>query len=533
VPWRGPETPGEFPTLGHEVAEWIEEHCVIPDGDRMGAPFALTDEQLRFLLWHYRLHPTARVVDGKPSGPFYFRRSQYVRPQKHGKGPLSAAMICAEADGPVLFDGWDANGDPVGREWPTPWIQVTAVSEDQTDNVWRSLLPMIELGALKDALPDVGLTRINLPGGGFIEPVTASSRSRLGQRLTFAVQDQTESWLRTNGGHNLADNQRRNLAGMGGRSIETPNAWDPSEQSVAQLTFEAAAADIHIDYPEPQAGSFTNKRERRRCLKHSYGDSARTPRDRHWIGWIDLDRIDAECEELVARGEISQAERWFGNRLATGVDRAFDAQRWTTLAAPQELDAGEVVVVGVDGARYDDALAIIGTHVASGYQWVISLLERPPNADDDYEHPFDEADTAMMAVFERFTVARVYVDPQEIDSLVDTWIARWGKETVLAWRTDRPRQVAYALRAYRNAQTSGDLTHDGDDRFARHIANARRRSSTAKDDEGRPMWTISKEYRGSPNKIDAAMAATISWEARGDAIAAGALKPKRRGGGSI
>ena len=32
MPWRGPEVPGEFPTLGYQVADWIEDMCAIPDG---------------------------------------------------------------------------------------------------------------------------------------------------------------------------------------------------------------------------------------------------------------------------------------------------------------------------------------------------------------------------------------------------------------------------------------------------------------------------------------------------------------------
>ena len=115
--WRGPSRQGEFPTLGYEVADWIEAHCVIPDGPNMGQPFVLTDEQLRFLLWHYRLKPDARPDPGKPSAAFVYRRSMLVRPQKWGKGPLSAGWICAEAEGPVLFDGWDAAGEPVGKPW--------------------------------------------------------------------------------------------------------------------------------------------------------------------------------------------------------------------------------------------------------------------------------------------------------------------------------------------------------------------------------------------------------------------------------
>src|SRR4051794_6938559 len=121
MPWRGPEYDGEFPTLGHQVAEFVEAKCVIPDGARAGDPYVLTDEMVRNLLWVYRLDPgTGRFV--------YDRGDQLVRSQKWGKGPFSSARICAEGhpDAPVLFDGWDAAGEPVGRGWATPHIQVTA-----------------------------------------------------------------------------------------------------------------------------------------------------------------------------------------------------------------------------------------------------------------------------------------------------------------------------------------------------------------------------------------------------------------------
>ena len=119
----------------------------------MGEPFILTDEQLRTLLHHYRIDPeTGRFT--------YFRGTQLVRPQKWGR-VRSPPLICAEAhpQGPVVFDGWDANGEPVGRPFATPHIQVTAVSIDQTDNIFRALLPMIELGPLADVFPDTGLGR--------------------------------------------------------------------------------------------------------------------------------------------------------------------------------------------------------------------------------------------------------------------------------------------------------------------------------------------------------------------------------------
>jgi hypothetical protein len=70
VPWRGSSYPGEFPSLGWLIGDWIEEHCVIPDGDRIGEPFLLTDEMLTFLVWHYRLRPDASQDEwsGRRSG---------------------------------------------------------------------------------------------------------------------------------------------------------------------------------------------------------------------------------------------------------------------------------------------------------------------------------------------------------------------------------------------------------------------------------------------------------------------------------
>ena len=74
---------------------------------------------------------------------------------------------------------------------------------------------------------------------------------------------------------------------------------------------------------------------------------------------------------------------------------------------------------------------------------------------------------------------------------------------------------------------SGDLSNDGDDDHARHMGNAKRWKTNVKDDEGRPMHLIGKDRAGSPRKMDAAMASVLSWEARGDAIAAGATATTR------
>lgn len=510
MPWRGAEVPGEYPTLGYLVGEWIEAHCVIPDGDHQGLPYILTDEMWRFLLGYYRLDPE--------SGRFVHRGGQFVRAQKWGKGPFSAALACVEAEGPAVFAGWDASGEPVGRSWATPWIQVTAVSEDQTDNVWRALVPMIELGDLHGDIPDTGETRINLPGGGRIEPVTSSARSRLGQRITWALQDETHSWTAHNGGRKLADTQRRNLAGMNGRWLETTNAWDPAEGSVAQQTWESGVPDVLRDMTDPGPGSVRNRRDRARMLKRVYAGA--------W--WVDRERIDAEIVELLPR-DPAQAERFFLNRITAQEDAAFDVEKWQECADSTIVVAdGSLITIGVDGARWEDALAIVATEVASGHQWPVGIWEAPQAAGDDYEHPFDEVDGAIIEAFDRWQVWRTYIDPQNIEHLVDRWQGRWTDRVVVPWFTNRPRQIAYAVRAFAGAITAGDLTHDGDSMFARHIGNAVRRRVNVYDEDRRQMWTIGKDRPHSPRKMDGAMAAVLSWEARGDAIAAGAAAKRQR-----
>ncbi len=515
--WRGPTEPGEFPTLGFQVIDWIEAHCVIPDGADMGRPFILTDEQYRFVLQHYRLHPDARHDRKRPSAGFVFRRSMLVRPQKWGKGPLSAALICAEAAGPVLFDGWDADGEPVGRPWPTPWIQIAASSEDQTANVYRALLPMIQQGPLTSVIPDTGLTRINLPGGGFIEPVTAEGRSRLGQRITFAVHDEPHSWLKSNGGWQLADTQRRNLAGMGGRSVATTNAWDPAENSDAQRTFEAAGPDVLVDYPNPPTGSFRNKRERAKVLRFVYGDSSV---DRG--GWVDLDRIEAEVEELAGKGDLAQAERFYGNRVVATSDAYFDAELWEAAADPQQVPDGAMVALGFDGSMYDDWTAIRARWIDGEalYGFTPTFADDTATvwnpADFGGEIPRGEVQAAVAELFERYQVVRFYLDPELWQSEIDDWAARYGPKVVVQWPTYRTRQMAAALERLKTDVAAGNLTHDADPAMLTHVRNARRVRRSGGIVIGKP---------NDHQKIDLAMADALAHEAACDARTAGLTKP--------
>lgn len=505
----------EVPSLGGQVGVWIQGHCAIPDGDHQGEPFALTAEQWNFLLHFYALDSVGRFL--------HRRGGLLVRPAKWGKGPFSAAIIAAEAAGPTRFSRWDEDGEPVGKAPPSPWIQVCAVSEGQTANVWRALLPMLELGHVEHAIDHLGLTRITLPGNGRIEFVTAAHRSRVGQRTTFSVWDELGFWLPQNHGGELADAIARNLAGMQGRFVGTTNAWSLNEESVAERL--ASENGIYVDDVEPGTFSIGNKRERRRALARVYGDAASgcdaQANARGRIEpWIDLDTIDEAAVALVPR-DIPQARRFYFNEKLAADAAAFDAVRFAELANVDYRPApGAAVALTADGALNRDSLAVVATEIETGFQWPVAIETAPQNPPEDYQHDQAAVDAAVVAIFDAFDVRTMRIDPQYIETMVALWQSRWGDRIVVPFYTGtQTAKIAHAVRRFGEAIASGELSHDGDERLIAHVRNAVRRPVHIRDDNDRPLFTIRKDHPASRRKIDAAMAALMGWEARYELLA--------------
>lgn len=504
-----------FPTLGFDVITLIEEKAVIPDRDQQGDRFVMSVEQGTWTLHFYRVDPfTGRFVAS--------RGGQLVGPQKWGKGPFVCGLVVAEAhpEGPVRFDGWNADGQPVGKPEPSPWIQVTAAAKDQTDNIWDALVPMIELGDLAADMPDTGKTRIILPDRGKIEPVSAAGGTRRGQRITFAPQDETSDWFLVNGSNNLADTQRRNLAGTGGRFVDTANAWDPARPSVAQMTHEEGLAKgVYSMMLDAGPGSIKNKAERARMIRRVYG-SHLMPK-----GWIDPERIDGEIMALIDR-DPAQAERFFINRPSSGGGRAFEPEKIDdAIVSGGRPERGATITVGVDGAMFRDAIAVIACDGETGHKWPLKIIERPPKAPPGYMHDLDAVDGALIDAVERWDVWRIYVDPQYIDDLFKRWQGRWGEERVLPWLTHRPYPMCHAVRRYTEG-LGKSWTIDDDAVFVAHHRNARKKVTNVKDDEDQLMHILAKESQDSPLKIDGSMGSILADEGRNDWIAAG--KPRTR-----
>lgn len=523
-----------WPTLGFLGADWIGRHCIVPDGFRKGAPFEMYDWQLWCTLNHYRVRPRATV--GQLATAFHNRRSQIVAPQKTGKGPWSAGIVCLEARGPAVFDGWARGGeayvcaahgcdcgwifeyepgDPMGIPWPTPLIQLLATSEDQVANVYRPLQAMVKHGPLVEQMK-VGENFIRIGGEGRIDVVTSSAMSRLGNPITFAVQDETGLYTKTNKLIHVAQTMRRGLAGMGGRALGTTNAWDPSEHSDAQQTAESMARDIFRFHEQaPKGLSYTDKRERRRIHRHVYAGSEH----------IDLDGIEAEAAELLET-DPAQAERFFGNRIVAGTESWLREGAWEARGKVRPVPGWTQVVAGFDGSDVDDWTAL-RLETLDGYQFTptygpdkLPTIWNP--ADYGGQVPRLEVDAALDEVMGRYDVLRLYADPPYWESEVDAWVDRYGDKKVIRWYTRRVVQMHAAVERLLTDVTKADssFTHDGCKTTADHVANARKAARPA----GRYVLVKASDAQ----KIDACVTSVLAHEAAGDAVAAGLVRKRKR-----
>ena len=105
--------------------------------------------------------------------------------------------------------------------------------------------------------------------------------------------------------------------------MATTNAWDPSSNSDAQRTWESRAKDVFKFFRQPPKElSWGNRRDRRKILQHVYADCP----------WVTIASIEAEVNDLMET-DPAQAERFFGNRLVTGVGAWLEEGLWESAYA--------------------------------------------------------------------------------------------------------------------------------------------------------------------------------------------------------
>lgn len=411
-----------------------------------------------------------------------------------------------------------------------------------TANTWGPLLEMAREGPVARNYAIEPLeTIVNVPRG-LIECATSSGTSREGFRPVFNAMDQTESWVQSNGGVKLAATLRRNLGKVQGSSIETPNAYVPGVGSVAEMSRKAFDAQqsgearrstgVLFDHREAPADTdIYDEESLRRGLIFAYGDSA----DANG-GWVSIDRI---VEEFYDPDTAPQDARGYYLNQVTHAETSFVSQPdWGACVDVGKVVADrDVITLGFDGSGgrksrgKPDATALIGCRVSDGHLFELGVWEVSSNPVEwpDWEPPDVEIDAVLRAVFAKYSVQAFYADPgPRFAAILRDWEGRWSSKVKVKastvspfhWSMNKTGLWQLALESFESAVTHKDLTHDGSHKLTQHIVNARRQVRGSR-------LTIGKEDSYSSNKMDAAVAAVLAWQARNDCVAKGVAKPRR------
>lgn len=529
-----------WPTLGPQVAQLIEECAIFGPGSLKGQPAKLDAEKRAALYRMYEIYPQGHRLAGRRR----YKRCGISWRKGLAKTEFGAWVTFAELhpDGPVRCDGFDADGNPVGRPVVDPYIPMLAVTAEQVEELaFGALYVMCSEGPDAD-LFDVSLERIIRlsPSGradGKAVPLSNSPGSRDGARTTFQFFDEPHRLILPR----QVDAHETMVANLEKRVLEDP--WGLYVGTAGEIGQASIAEGLHAEAELIGKGEITEPQ-----LFYFHREAS---------PGYDLDvlakRIEAVSEatgpvgeygpgqfESIARqwdrpkADKAYLERVWLNRWVKSGRQAFDPKRWAELNTADIIQPGAFITWGFDGARYRDSTAFVITDIASGVQQCHSLWEKPVDwdetRDEGWEIPEAQVVDALDDIHDKFRVWRGYYDPFHWSEPMKAAAGRYGEKVVVEWRTNRTQAMAWAIRRYRESHQSGACTwpkdHPLSERFAEHIAAAGRLDVNVWDDEGQRLFILDKIH--PDRKYDAAMAGNLSWEARLDALKSGAKVAKPR-----
>lgn len=233
------------PTWQHDGQDWIlPEYSLGWEAlafagqwlTHKGKPWKYTMEQARFLLWFYS-------VD-RETGSLTFDSAVLQRLKGWGKDPFAATLSTSVLVGPLEFDHWGDDDQPIGRQVTDAWIQIAAVSLDQTKNTMKIFPGLIPAETRRHFGIQIGKQNVWARGDAAqVEAVTASPLAIEGGRPKLVIRAETQNWNSSNGGHDMAGAMEGNAAksenGAPARILDICNAYRPGEDSVGQRQREA------------------------------------------------------------------------------------------------------------------------------------------------------------------------------------------------------------------------------------------------------------------------------------------------------
>ena len=177
---------------------------------------------------------------------------------------------------------------------------------------------------------------------------------------------------------------------------------------------------------------------------------------------------------------------------------------WEELNIEKEIKPDTEVVLGFDGSFSGDASVIVGVTIEEKpHVFVVKAWEKQPEDREDWRVDTLEVENTIIQFCAEHNVKEVACDPfrwqRSMQVLQDHGIP------IVEWPSTSAARMIPACSKFYDAVVNQRITHDGNALLARHISNA-----VVKTDRLGPR--IVKEHRGSPRKIDAAVASIIGLD---------------------
>ncbi|WP_304106399.1 terminase large subunit domain-containing protein [Mycolicibacterium bacteremicum] len=186
----------------------------------------------------------------------------------------------------------------------------------------------------------------------------------------------------------------------------------------------------------------------------------------------------------------------------TGVEAWLPWGAWDACALDRTAQPRERVVLSFDGSASGDSTALVGCTL-DGHIWIEGIWENP--GDPRWRVPREDVTRAVDVAFTKYDVAELACDPWGWRSEIEDWAKRHGEKRVIEWNTAHAARMAPATDRLYQAVVTNQVTQDGDPRLAAHIAHCVAKRTPMGD-------LVSKDKRGSPRKIDAAVAAIVAYD---------------------
>jgi phage terminase large subunit-like protein len=177
---------------------------------------------------------------------------------------------------------------------------------------------------------------------------------------------------------------------------------------------------------------------------------------------------------------------------------------WESRLIKKEIDKDIPVILGFDGSFSGDASVIVGVTIEEvPHVFLVEAWEKQPEDTDDWRVDSLEVENSIIEACSRMNVKEIACDPfrwqRTMQVLQDAGLP------IVEWPSTSASRMIPACSKFYDAVVSEKLTNDGNPLLTRHISNA-----VVKVDRLGPR--IVKEHRGSPRKIDGAVASIIAFD---------------------